>query len=190
MPWLDRVMIDAEYGLEATGVFASLSEILTRVFSLLIYPLTLAVYPRVTMLWHQRDWKSADKILRYALLIGTGVSLFTVVVMHLAQSIVFKLLLPATTIMQAKVDPYLIAALTASGAIWSMGLLVHKPLELQSNTHGMLIAMGVALAVKIAGNLFGIPKWGMSGVAYASIVSGVVYCFACVLIATRDQSHS
>jgi O-antigen/teichoic acid export membrane protein len=182
MPWFDRVMIEAEYGLEATGVFASLSEILTRIFSLLIYPITLATYPRLTMAWNAGDLQGANRILRSTLISAVVISLVAILVMHSLSKTFTRIILPSESSVGLADQPFLVAAITASGGIWAIALLAHKPLELQSKTRSMLVAITLALGVKILGNNYGIPRWGLSGAASASIAAGAIYCTVCTVL--------
>lgn len=183
MPWLDRVMIGTEFGLDATGVFASLSEILTRVFSLLIYPITLATYPRLTMAWNAGDRQGANRILRSTLISAVGITLLAVLALHVLSEHFAAIILPREAVSGLAGQPYLVATLTAGGGIWALALLAHKPLELQSRTLSMLITITLALGIKILGNYFCIPRWGLSGAAFASIAAGAAYCTICTILA-------
>jgi len=183
MPWLDRVMIGSEFGLDATGVFASMSEILTRVFSLLIYPITLATYPRLTIAWNTDDRQGANRILRFTLISAVVIILVAVLALHALSEHFATIILPREAVAALAGQPYLVAALTASGGIWALALLAHKPLELQSRTRSMLLTITLALGIKILGNYSCIPRWGLSGAAYASIAAGAVYCTVCAILA-------
>lgn len=186
--WLDRVMIEDRFGLQTTGLFASLSEVLTRSFSMVIYPLTIAAYPRLATAWNQGKFSAAKGLLRRVLVLGVGASVVVVALLHYSQAMWIGRLLPheGPTLLQSA--PFLVLALAAGGAIWQLALLAHKPLELQSRTGVMLAAMLGALLVKIAGNRLGLTWWGITGPAGATVVAGGVYAAVCLVAARFSPS--
>lgn len=181
--WLDRVMIQAQFGLHETGVFASLSEIFTRGFSLLIYPITIAAHPRLTAMWNAGDEKGSWHLLRVAVSLGVVASLIAIIVLHMTQGMLLRYILPTEAATLPHAHPFLVAALTTGGAIWQLALLMHKPLEMQSRTKIMLLAIIAAFGVKLLMNQLGLAHFGVSGAAYGTILSGLVYLVLCVLSA-------
>jgi len=186
--WLDRVMIEDRFGLQATGIFASLSEVLTRSFSLAIYPLTIAAYPRLAAAWNHGKFSAAKRLLRLALLVGVGASVVVVALFHYSQVYWIGKLLPHEGPDFIQSAPFLVLTLAAGGAMWQLALLAHKPLELQSRTGVMLVAMLGALLIKIAGNHFGLTWWGITGPAAATVGAGGVYAAACLVTARFSSS--
>lgn len=185
--WLDRIMIQAQFGLHETGVFASLSEIFTRGFSLLIYPITIAAHPRLTAMWNAGDQKESWYLLRVAVSLGIVASLIAIIVLHLSQGLLLHFILPSEAATLPSSQPLLVASLTTGGAIWQLALLMHKPLELQSRTKIMLLAIIAALGVKVAMNHFGLAHFGVSGAAYGTILSGLVYMALCAVSARSGK---
>ena len=51
-PFLDRFFINLYLPGETLGVYAGIQELLTRIFSITIFPLTLAIHPRIMNLWN------------------------------------------------------------------------------------------------------------------------------------------
>ncbi|NQV94015.1 MAG: oligosaccharide flippase family protein [Sphingomonadales bacterium] len=186
--WLDRIMIQAQFGLHDTGVFASLSEIFTRGFSLLIYPITIAAHPRLTAMWNAGDKKGSWHLLKIAVSLGVGASLIAVIVLHFTQGMLLRFILPTEAATLPHAQPFLVAALTTGGAIWQLALLMHKPLELQSRTKIMLLAIIAAFGVKLVTNRFGLAHFGVSGAAYGTILSGLVYMTLCALSTRSGKS--
>ena len=70
---------------------------------------------------------------------------------------------------------HLLPPLAIGGFIWQFGLLIHKPLELNQQTHLMLAAMIIAVVVNLIGNIFFLPQYGLIATAYTYFVSGTVY---------------
>lgn len=188
-PWLDRVMIQSYLGLHDTGVFASLSEVLTRSFSLLVYPVTIAAYPRLSQHWNRGDRAAAQRLLVQALLAACGIAVICVAGLHLVRNSLVPIILPATARELPSAHPELVALIAAGGAAWQLALLAHKPLELASRTRVMLVLIAGAFLLKLAINYYSLPHWGVVGVAYATIISGLGYSAGCMLLARQQRSR-
>lgn len=177
-PWLDRLAISLTLGLEATGTFASLSDIVTRSFSLLIFPLTLAVHPRITARWNEGHPDAAQHLLRFAAWVSLLACILLVGAYYLGRFHLVEWLLPPA---QRDTGMAAVPWLALAGAIWQIALLAHKPLELRSQTRIMLVCVLFSLGVKLALNWFAIPVWGLRGAAGATFAAGLTYCSACAL---------
>ncbi len=186
-PWLDRTILAQLLGLEGTGTFASVSDIVTRSFSLLIFPLTLAVHPRIMALWNEGRAAESDRLLRLALAGCTGACTLIVLAFQLGRHILASALLPSAQ-QQAGADTVFWLAL--AGAIWQLALLIHKPLELRSETRVMLAGVLGALVVKVGLTLWAIPMWGPRGAAAATFFAGIFYCLACLLYQRLSSSRN
>lgn len=186
-PWVDRIMIEKRYGLETTGVYASLWEVLTRIYSLLIYPITVAIYPRLTKLWAAGERSTAHRLLRFSVAGSIGISLISLIVICAMQRIAIEFILPRESQHLALQQPYLVTLIAAGGAVWQLALLAHKPLELASDTRTMLTVVGLALAAKILFNIVFLEGYGISAAAAGSVLSGLLYCFGSAH-AARDRS--
>ena len=77
---------------------------------------------------------------------------------------------------------HLLIPLLIGGFIWQFALLIHKPIELNKNTHLMLISILIALIINLIGNIFFLPKYGLIATAYSFILSGTVYVISSTII--------
>jgi O-antigen/teichoic acid export membrane protein len=186
-PWLDRTALAHLMGLEATGTFASVSDIVTRSFSLLIFPLTLAVHPRITALWNEDRGTESVRLLRLAVAGCTVACALIVLIFHLGTDTLTAWVLPAA---QRHTGADAVLWLALGGAIWQLVLLVHKPLELRGQTRVMLVCVLGALLVKVGLNWWTIPRWGLRAAAAATFFSGVFYCAACLICLRFDSSRN
>lgn len=175
VPLIDRSMMAAQLGLAETGKFAALSDILTRCFSLAIFPITQAVYPRMAQMMDSGQPSAAAALLRRASLLLFVLAATAMPALYLLRNFVVRLSLPAF-------DPdysSLVLPLAAGGVIWQAALLAHKPLEMAGRTRAMLAAMILTVGVKAGANYWLLPLWGAQGAAYATLLAGLCYCLIC-----------
>ena len=185
LPLIDRTLIANQLGLRATGNYAALSDILTRCFSLAVFPLIQAIYPRLTKLAEQENRSGVRSLLRRAALLLLFAGLVSLPVLYHLRDWVVGMALPSPGILYTD----LVLPLALGGFIWHVALLVHKPLELATRTRHMLAAMIVAVVVKTLLTWTWLPQWGMQGAAVATLVAGVVYCFICLVMIKGGKSH-
>jgi len=55
LPFLDRFFIEYFYSFEVTGIYASFTDLVIRIFSILVFPLTLAAHPRIMSAWNNNN---------------------------------------------------------------------------------------------------------------------------------------
>jgi O-antigen/teichoic acid export membrane protein len=177
-PWFDRTSIAQILGLAATGTFASISDIVSRSFSLLVFPVTLAVHPRIMNLWNEARYHDAMRILRLAVIGCTAVCILLVLGFYLARAYLIDWLLPG---IDRDTGIAAVPWLALAGSIWQIALLVHKPFELRNRTRVMLVCVLLSFGVKVTLNWLMIPIWGIVGAAGATFLSGFAYCVLCVV---------
>lgn len=185
-PWFDRWLIERSLGLAETGIFASVSDVVTRSFTLLIFPLTLAVHPRITGLWNQNRQNAAFRLLGIALGIAALASVPIVAAFYWGRYALVNLLIPHN--LESRITSNVTTSvgwLALGGVMWQLALLAHKPLELRKQTRVMLACMAFALLIKIVLTLLLLPKWGINGAVWGTLVSGFAYCIACLAAAAR-----
>ena len=175
--WLDRAMIQQKFGLATTGLFAGWSDIITRSYSLFIFPIALAVYPRMAVAWNEGRSRDAARMLKISAVLMLVAAAPLTIGLALWRVPLFERALHTRDL--AAAEPTLLLAL--GGFLWQLALLAHKPLELRNRTKLMASAMLAALAIKAALNWIALPTLGLNGVAYATISATVVYCGLCWL---------
>jgi O-antigen/teichoic acid export membrane protein len=134
-------------------------------------PVTLAIHPLVMNRWNEGNAKSALAALR------AGVKYQVLLFLPIALG--FGLFAPSITrFVLGKATPRaasIVLPLAASGFLWQLCLLAHKPLEILCLTRRMLAGMLVALAVNVGGNWLLIPRFGYQAAAYLSVASSATY---------------
>ena len=185
LPFIDRTLIQYFYGFEQTGSYASLYDLVVRVYTLLFFPVTLAVHPRIMKAWNNGNSVEAMSLLRRALIFQLCLFVPFFLLNLFSASWLVSLILGTTS---AEVRQ-LVLPLACGGALWQMALLVHKPLEMMANTRLMLVFMVMALLVCLILNLVGLPRFGPIAAAYANLASAAVYLLLCGSYAQRFRRN-
>jgi len=188
----DRFFIEQFYGPQLMGSFAGFSEFIIRVFSIIIFPVTLAIHPKVMNQWNrnQNTHETFRHILNGGLLqivIFSGVLVLALVFKHHIFNAILSLVSGIDMEMERLLIPLLIG-----GFLWQFGLIVHKPLEVAEKTKKMVLCILGALAINIIGNYIFLPKYGLIVTAYTMIASGTFYILSTVMFSTpfRRRIHS
>ena len=174
IPFIDRWLIMFFYSESITGLYAGYSEIILRVFSIILFPITLAIHPRVTKLWNDDKKRESLALVRKGIWIQSGIFLLSFIIFYVFESQFFELSLFLIPDLNSDFKSLGIPLLIA-GSLWQVSLLIHKPLELKENPIKMVWAIVFALAVAIIGNGIFLPKLGVIATAYSSIASASVY---------------
>lgn len=175
LPFLDRFFINLHLQGETLGVYAGIQELLTRVFSITIFPLTLALHPRIMTLWNESKKPEAMRIIGW----GIGVMMMVAIILGFAivafEKTIFEII--ELAIPQAN-SHYrsLIIPLLLAGFLWQLSFLSHKMLELNERTKTMAIFLMVSLLINVVGNSIYIPQMGVQATAITALFSALVYC--------------
>jgi len=167
----DRVLLQRFAGYSEAGVYSSIYDVTVRSFSLLFMPVTLAIHPLVMSRWNAGDAQSALSALRVGVKYQVLLFLPIALSFGIFASWMSRFVLGKDTPQAASI----VLPLAASGFLWQLCLLAHKPLEILCLTKRMLAGMLVALTVNIAGNWLLIPKFGYRASAYLSVASSATY---------------
>lgn len=174
IPFIDRWLIMLFYDESLTGIYSSYSEIIIKVFAIMLFPITLAIHPLVNKFWNNGEKNTAFSILKKA--IGIYFAIFIIAVFCLLAFdnslfyLIQKLIPDITNNFKNLLVPIFI-----SGFLWQLSLLIHKPLELAEKPINMVYAIVIALGFSFVGNIILIPKIGIISVAYNSVISSTVY---------------
>ena len=182
--FLDRYFLEYYTGLESMGIYASYSEIFTRFFSLILFPITMALHPYLTKLWNQGEFNKASRYLKWGIAIQAGIFfLFLILLVTFDNPIqkMMTMIIPSLNLDMA----HLMIPLFMGGFFWQISLLLHKPLELMERTRYMLIFMLVAVALNILGNTQFISLYGSIATAYTNIATALVYNLLVLIVSLK-----
>ena len=171
---LDRFFIKYFFEYETTGIYASFTDLVVRVFSILLFPLTLAVHPRIMSAWNTNKQSAAIALWWKALQYQLGIFIVLMAVVYIFTDNIFNLLMVILPDLNVSYS-FLLMPILAGGFLWQFALLCHKPLEMDQRTKLMALLMLAALCVNLIGNIVYLPHYGIIATAYTYIASATVY---------------
>ena len=179
LPFLDRFFIEYFYSFEVTGIYASFTDLVIRIFSILVFPLTLAAHPRIMSAWNNNNQSAAFTIWRKALQYQLGIFIILMAIVIIFTDQIFSLLMVALPELNISYS-YLLIPILIGGFLWQFALLCHKPLEMDQRTKLMVVLMFAALCVNLIGNIVYLPLYGIIATAYTYMASAAVYIIAVI----------
>jgi len=189
IPFLDRWFIMFFLNESFTGLYAGYSEIIIKVFSIILFPITLAIHPRVTKLWNEGERKKSIQLVKKGIVIQSVIFLLAFVIFILFE----KQFINLSLILIPELSSEFLSLgipIFISGFLWQISLLIHKPLELIEKPFKMVWAIIAALVVAVIGNIIFLPKIGVIATAYSSIASASVYIITIVLFMLNEKKLS
>ena len=171
---LDRFFIKYFFEYETTGIYASFTDLVVRVFSILLFPLTLAVHPRIMSAWNTNKQSAAIALWWKALQYQLGIFIVLMAVVYIFTDNIFNMLMVILPDLNVSYS-FLLMPILAGGFLWQFALLCHKPLEMDQRTKLMALLMLAALCVNLIGNIVYLPHYGIIATAYTYIASATVY---------------
>jgi len=187
--FLDRWFIMFFLNDSITGLYAGYSEIIIKVFSIILFPITLTIHPRVTKLWNEGERKKSIQLVKKGIGIQSGIFLLAFVIFILFEKQFFNLSLILIPELSSEFLSLGIP-IFISGFLWQISLLVHKPLELTEKPLKMVWAIIAALVVAVVGNIIFLPRIGVIATAYSSIASASVYIIIIILFVFNKRKLS
>ena len=171
---LDRFFIKYYFEYETTGIYASFTDLVVRVLSILLFPLTLAVHPRIMSAWNTNNQSAAIALWWKALQYQLGIFIVLMAVVYIFTDNIFNFLMVILPDLNVSYS-FLLMPILAGGFLWQFALLCHKPLEMDQRTKLMALLMLAALCVNLIGNIVYLPHYGIIATAYTYIASATVY---------------
>tara|TARA_Y100000741_G_C18254317_1_gene558380 strand:- start:1422 stop:2678 length:1257 start_codon:yes stop_codon:yes gene_type:complete len=180
LPFFDRLFINKYSSTIELGVYAGSQELLTKIFSLIIFPLTLALHPRIINYWNDLKIIEAIKLIKWGfkIIILIGLTLF-IFFWHF-EELIFQAIIKLIPEFKVENKP-IIFPLLLSGLTWQLSFITHKILELKEKTKIMVLLLSFSLIINIIGNIHFIPLKGIISTAYISLVSSLFYCISTTL---------
>ena len=179
--FLDRYFIEYYYGPSLMGSYAGFSEFIIKIFSIFIFPITLAVHPILMNNWNKNKniYEFFIKIFK-ASTIQIIICLVMLVPLYLYMDYFFYLI----QIMIPELDnsmKEIMIPLFIGGFLWQLALVLHKPLEIEERTLVMVCCIMFSLATNLIGNIYFLPRFGIIATAYTMILSASIYIVSTIL---------
>ena len=174
LPFFDRFFIEYYFAYKITGIYAGFSDLLVRVFSITLFPITMAVHPRIMFAWNNNNQTVALSLWRKAIQYQLGIIIILMAIVAIFRDIFFHLIM--ITIPEINITySSLLMPLLAGSFLWQFALLCHKALEMDQRTILMVVLMFIAVCVNLIGNTIFLPHYGVIATAYTYMASAGIY---------------
>jgi len=161
-PWVDG---------ETLGAYSASSDLIVRGAAVIATPVTMALTPIVMRL------TNAGAAMEQVLAL-TRVWMWRLAVVFVALLLLVLFFGRQVTALLLGVDGVstsTLAGLLVGGALWQIGLLAHKPLEIERRTRAMLATLVVATSLGVAAVAVLASVQGTAGAAWAMAGAALVY---------------
>jgi O-antigen/teichoic acid export membrane protein len=186
--FLDRYFIEYYYGSSLMGSYAGFSEFIIRIFSIFIFPITLAVHPILINTWNKNKniYEFFIKLFK-ASLIQIIICLIMLIPLFIFKDYFFYLI----QIMIPELDnsmKEIMIPIFIGGFLWQLALVFHKPLEIEERTMMMVYCIVFSLVTNLIGNIYFLPKFGILATAYTMILSALIYILSSILFSNTFRN--
>ena len=185
---LDRYFIEYYYGSSLMGSYAGFSEFIIRIFSIFVFPITLAVHPIL-----MNNWNKNKNINEFFIKLFKA-SIFQIIICLVMLGLLFifkndffyliQIMIPEVDISMKKI----MIPVFIGGFLWQLALIIHKPLEIEERTLIMVFCIIFSLVTNLIGNIFFLPKFGVSATAYTMIFSASIYILLSILFSNSFRN--
>ena len=180
--FLDRYFIEYYFGSSLMGSYAGFSEFIIRIFSIVIFPITLAVHPILMNKWNKnKNISDSLNTLFQASLLQISICIFMLIPLLIFKDSIFSFIQTMIPQLDNSMKKIMIP-IFLGGFLWQLALVLHKPLEIEERTLTMVGCIMVSLVINIIGNLFFLPIFGIIATAYTMIISAFTYIIFSILL--------
>ena len=169
--FIDRYFINKNLGEVGLGVYASSADLLSKMYSFFIFPITLALHPILVKHW-KKDKEEAKKTITKILLLMTAVF-----VVYFAAIIVFQKQILENITGRYVLESNFIVLVALAHYLWQIALIVQKPLEMNYKTLDMLFILSGCVALHPILIYLFIDDYGLIAVSSSLAISGLIYNF-------------
>ena len=179
--FLDRYFIEYYFGSSLMGSYAGFSEFIIRIFSIVIFPITLAVHPILMNKWNKNKniHDSLMKLIQ-ASLIQIMIFIIMIIPLSIFKDPFFYLIQTMIPELDNSMNKIMIH-IFIGGFLWQIALVLHKPLEIEERTLIMVVCIILSLLINLIGNIYFLPKFGILATGYIMIVSASTYIISSIL---------
>ena len=181
----DRVIISSVLGASAAGEYAAVADVIVRGFAMVSFPLTMVSHPIIMAAWNRGEPSVALATNRTfkKYLIWISVAIF------LAGSFFGRSVLELVLGIDIE-STFLVPLLLAGAALWQVGLMTHKELEMEDRTK-LMAALIVIIAVGSAvTNLLTAGWLGLTGPAAVFATGAGIYALSTYVLGARLRRKS
>ena len=179
---LDRFFIEYYLGASVMGSYAGFSEFIIRIFSIVIFPITLAAHPMIMNSWNKnKNFKDSLRVLMHASYLQISICIFLLIILFFFKNSIFSIIQLMIPLLDESMKGIMIP-IFLGGFLWQLALVLHKPLEIEERTFTMVGCILPSVIINIVGNFFFLPIFGILATAYTMIVSALTYILFSILL--------
>ena len=175
LPFLDRLFINQFLTSDELGIYSGLQELLTRIYSLILFPLILAVHPRIMNLWNDSNFHEVVMLIKKSIRVFLFIGAILLFIVMIFNDFIFSMIQKAIPQVSNQ-NKELILPLLFSGFLWQLSFITHKMLELKEKTMFMVLAIFPSIVINIIGNSIFLPRFGQLATANTALLSALTYC--------------
>ena len=151
--FLDRYFIEYYFGSSLMGSYAGFSEFIIRIFSIVIFPITLAVHPILMNKWNKNK-NIHDSLMKLfqASLIQIIIFIIMLIPLSFFKDSFFYLIQTMIPELDNSMNKIMIH-IFIGGFLWQIALVLHKPLEIEEQTLIMVVCIILSLLINLIGNI-------------------------------------
>ena len=181
----DRVIIGSILGPAAAGEYAAVADLIVRGFAMVSFPLTMVSHPLIMGAWNRGEASSALVINRTFKRYLIGLSVVIVLSGCLFGQSVLELILDIRI-----TEPLLVPLLLIGAALWQLGLMTHKELEVENRTRLMAILIVSVATSSAVINAFLTAQSGIVGPAAVFAAGAGAYVLITYSLGARLRKRS
>lgn len=185
IPIADRILIQYFLGSVESGVYAASYDIIVRGYSLFLFPMTLAVHPRIMAACNSGNSYIAFQQITHAKIISFIILAMSVLGILVIYPIFFKYLVKVDA--QKELSRMVLSLITIGGGLWQVALLAHKPMEIAQKTKLMINGLLLSLIANISIQIALLKIIGVLATALALVLSAIIYICFCETWAYKSR---
>lgn len=167
----DRFVIEWALGLSEVGVYSAVYDVVYKSTNLLLTPLLLASHPLIMKAWNTGEAEEAQRIIRQTMRMTLFLAAPMLVGWALAAPYFVRIVLGTAPAGTAS----LVVPVALGAIVWSMAVVVHKPLEMRNQTLVMCAFALVALGVQVLLNVLLLPSMGLVIAPWNMVAAALIY---------------
>jgi len=181
----DRVIIGSILGASAAGEYAAVSDVIVRGFAMVSFPLTMVSHPLIMGAWNRGEIRSAMAINRTFKRYLVWISL----VIIFAGCVFGRVLLEIILGIRIS-EPLLVPLLLVGAALWQIGLMTHKELEVENRTRLMATLIVSISVLSAIANVLTTDRAGVIGPAVVFASGAAAYTLTTHCLGARLRRRS
>lgn len=178
----DRLIIGILLNADAVGRYGAISDLIVRGVGMLAFPFTMKAHPALMKKWNSGDRPGALALSRRY----TKYVMIVCGVCVVLGSVVGSRILTPLLGFDIK-SPLIVPSLLGGAALWQVGLMSHKPLEMGNRTRTMLITIMSITVMSMAANVVLIPHLGLVAPALVFLLGSASYVILTSYLSLRVQ---